>query len=89
MPNTVEYEWTLETLEGEDIVDSSFSDTPFASAGTDQRLGLVRNEGNEVEGLVLRLWAYVVDGRLPEYFEDATGEPTGYRVPKRFAGLKL
>ena len=89
MPNKVQYEWTLETLEDEDIIDCDFSDKPFANVGSDQRLGLVRDEWNDIEGLVFRLWAYVVDGRLPDYFEDATGQVTGYKVPKRFAGFKL
>jgi len=45
---------------------------------------LVRNEGGDVEGLTGRLWAYVVDGKLPEYFEDATRSVTGYKVPKKY-----
>ena len=60
----VKYEWTLETLQDGDIVDSDFSDTlSFDKAelpGND--LGLVRNEGNENEGVTYRLWAYVKDG---------------------------
>lgn len=73
MPNKVIYEWSIETVdEHGDIIDSSFWDElPKEPLEENQRLCLVRNEGNETDGLTDRLWAYVVDGKLPEYFTDS------------------
>jgi hypothetical protein len=88
MANKVIYEWSIETLEDGEIIDSSFyDDLPTDPLEQNQKLVLVRNEGNEGEGLTGRLWAYVVDGKLPEYFEDANGCEVGYKVPKKL--LKL
>lgn len=83
MRNTVKYEWTLETIEDGDIVDSDFSDTLSFDKGLlhGNDVGLVRNEGNEISGVVSRLWAYVKDGKLPEYFSDANGNETDYKIP--------
>lgn len=85
MRNTITYEWTLETLEGEDVVDSDFSDS--LSFDKDQLpgkdLGLVRNVGNEAQGITDRSWAYVKDGALPEYFTDSAGARIA-KVPERF-----
>lgn len=85
----IRYEWTLETLEDGDIVDSDFSDRlTFGwvkiADSISMDLGLVRNEGNDIDGITDRLWAYVKNGKLPEYFTDAMREPTGYKVPQKF-----
>lgn len=86
MAMQVKYEWTMEIIEDDEIVDSDFSDSlSFDKSrleGND--LGLVRNEGNENEGVTDRLWAYVKDGKLPQFFSNANGLPTGYKVPVRF-----
>lgn len=86
MRNKIIYEWTLETIQDGEIIDSEFSDVLcFNKAdlpGND--LGIVLNEGNEDNGLNNRLWAYVKDGKLPEYFTNAMGENTGYKVPQKF-----
>jgi hypothetical protein len=85
MQTQVKYEWSLETVEDGDIVDSDFSDKlDFAKdelPGKD--LCLVRNEGNENEGVTDRFWAYVKDGKLPEYFSSSEGE-VNIKVPIRF-----
>lgn len=85
MQTKVQYEWTLEETEDGDIIDSDFSDTLDFNkadlAGKD--LGLVRNEGNEIDGVNDRYWAYVKDGKLPEYFSDSRGE-VNIKVPQRF-----
>ena len=80
------YEWTLETLENDEIVDSDFSDklTFDKNDLSGKDLGLVRNEGNEADGLTDRYWAYVKDGKLPEYFSDGNNENIGIKVPQRF-----
>lgn len=87
MRNKVEYEWCYETIdEHGDILDNDFEETLAAfddSRKTDD-LCLVRNEGNDEDGLVERLWAYVKDGKLPETFSDSMGTPIGIDVPKRF-----
>jgi len=88
MRNTIYYEWTLEELdENRDIVNADFADNLLAFNGHDLSntdVGLVRGEGNENEGITDRLWAYIKDGKLPEFFNDAYGNSTSHRVPKRF-----
>lgn len=81
----ITYEWTLETIVDDEIADSDFSDTLTFNkedlSGND--LGLVRNEGNEANGITDRYWAYIKDGKLPEYFSDSQGE-INIKVPQRF-----
>lgn len=90
MGHKIIYEWSLETIdEHGDIIDSDFSNSPFELIAANQRMCLVRNEGNEVDGLTDRLWAYVVDGKLPEYFTDSNDCEVGYRVPLKFKNMKL
>lgn len=86
MRTEVKYEWTLEILDDGDIIDSDFSESlTFNKAelpGND--LGLVRYEGNEIDGQTDSVWAYVKEGKLPEFFSNAMGEKTGYKVPAKF-----
>jgi hypothetical protein len=87
MQTKVAYEWTLETVEDSDIVDSNFADNLSEIDKADligKDLGLVRNEGNENDGVTDRLWAYVKDGKLPECFSDSMGTPIAIKVPQRF-----
>lgn len=79
------YEWTFEVTEEGNIIDSDFRDV-LADLDITLKgdLGLVRNEGDEVNGLTDRLWAYVKDGELPDYFSDALGNVTSYKVPIRY-----
>ena len=96
--NRVGYEWTIEVVRTyddgiNDIDDLDFWDTyaevkRAASAKQvepDCRLdiGLVRHRYDEYGDLIDTEWAYMVDGKLPETFEDARGRP-GSRVPARF-----
>ena len=93
MRNEIKYEWTLEEVEDGDIVDSDFSDkldfdialvldVPY------YELGLVRDEGNEAGGIGARYWAYVKDGKLPEYFTQPNSEgqyvSVGIKVPAKY-----
>lgn len=94
MRNTTTYEWTCEVIvddenpDYQDIVDSDFGDSleevqrrgeSNDIEGTICRYGLVKNVGNEDDGLQERTWAYVDEnGKLPEEFEN------GDKVPKRF-----
>lgn len=88
--NTVDYEWDVEVLdEHGDIEDHHFhvSAMDMVKEHTENPqsdMVLVRSVGNNDDGVVDRLWAYVKDGKLPEYFEDSNRRDTGYRVPKRF-----
>lgn len=87
MQTKVAYEWTLETVEDGDIVDSNFADSLTEIDKADligKDLGLVRNEGNENDGVTDRLWAYVKDGKLPGCFSDSMGTPIAIKVPQRF-----
>jgi hypothetical protein len=91
------YEWCVEIVvrESDDIEDNNFVPS-FAKAasfvqsvtdeddGYDYRIVLVRTEGNEDEGVTDRLWAYVENGSLPEFFANAHGNATGVKVPQRF-----
>lgn len=89
MRNTTYYEWDYEVIDSDsgDVLDHWHEDS-LSDFGRpleeNERLLLVRNEGNEIEGLTDRLWAYVKDGKLPEYFSNAEGNEVGYKVPKRF-----
>lgn len=86
----ITYEWTVEIIEDPSDEDSDILDTiafdnlenalNFMRDDPAARLVLVRNVGNDLDGLTDRLWAYVKDGKLPEYFEDG-GAETAVRVP--------
>ena len=87
----VRYEWDVETItldEYEDILDHHHSDRlrDLPALERDQRLVLVRDFGNEEEGLIDRLWAYVdpESKMLPKMFANEMGNPTGVKVPQRF-----
>jgi hypothetical protein len=87
MKNIFSYEWCYETLdEFGDIIDTYFCDKlkDFDESARTETLCLIRNEGNEVDGLEDRLWAYVKDGQLPETFEDGGGYSIDEPVPERF-----
>jgi len=80
----VQYEWNIETHDGEDIEDNDFADKLTEHTDT---------EILNADALVLvcdvrdysldRSWAYVKDGKLPSYFLDAYDHETR-KVPKRF-----
>jgi hypothetical protein len=84
---SVHYEWVIEELDGPDsddveIVDVTHADTyvgalKFAGQHEHARIALVRDTDRE------RAWAYIEDGRLPEYCEDAFSRRVA-RVPLRF-----
>lgn len=83
------YEWTIETLDGDDVIDNDFSDT-FPGPATDgQRVGLVQSTGNATDMLTDRQWAYLLpDGTLPQHFDNGRGDGVaseqGAKVPARF-----
>ena len=106
MRNTVRYEFTVETLvdygDGstpDDIEDVNFFDTlAEAKAFADDRvawgeivcLGLRRDEGNDIEGIVARGYAYPDEsGKLPERVETAQGLQDEAPVPARFRRMTL
>jgi hypothetical protein len=98
----VTYEWVIEGIDAwGDIEDVHHADTYVEALKLAGHLrgvwpsvdvGLVRDVGNDVEGLTDRAWAYVVDGKLPETFnyggaDEELGIPdqdSGIPVPKRF-----
>jgi len=87
----IRYEWTVELLEGEDIVDLYFGDTlkevlrqaGDTPVGCTKHIGVVRDRYDSGEDLVCRSWAYMEDGKLPERFEDAMCVEVA-KVPARF-----
>lgn len=90
--NQVVYDWSLEEIdENEDIVDSDFMQeipadwvNKLPEDGHTFRICLVRDLGNQEKGLIERCWAYVVDGKLPEYFKDSAGTDTIHKVSEKF-----
>ncbi len=92
----VTYEWDVEELEAPDtgdndpdILDHHFCDTyadavRIAAEYPARRIVLVRNVGNDTEGLTDRAWAYVSGGKLPATFTYAADEDSGIAVPVRF-----
>jgi hypothetical protein len=85
----VSYEWDIEHFdEHGDIWDHHHSDTcPGIPEENDMRLVLVRDVeefwDGVSQGTIDRQWAYVKDGRLPEFFEDS-GQARGAKVPQKF-----
>lgn len=94
MHNTVKYEWDYEEFDPQsgDILDHNHQDH-LSQYDSDAGLGpvrlvLIRNTGNDADGLADgladRLWAYVKDGKLPEFFTNELGNDTGYIVPIKY-----
>jgi hypothetical protein len=83
------YEWDLETWDETDCLDHLHADrlrdlpTP---ANDKDKLVLVRDVGDQTQGLTDRLWAYVDNESrmLPKYFSDSGNELTNVKVPQRF-----
>jgi len=88
MQTQVVYEWTTEAIDADgDIVDSSFFDKLLDVSKDDfesNEVGLVKNEGDEANGLEDRFWAYIKDGKLPEYFADGGGHTVDIKVPQKY-----
>ena len=83
-----QYEWDVEEIdEHGDIIDHNHRDTAVAVLHLARGFALsdvvlVRDVWKD-DSLQERSWAYVVDGRLPEFFEDAYQRQT-VKVPARF-----
>ena len=89
----VTYEWKLELMdEHGDIVDAlHFSENELQDAleafirhAPDHHaaaIALVRDTGNDVDGITDRQHAYLMDGTLPEAFE------YGAKIPARIRGI--
>jgi hypothetical protein len=86
MRNNIFYEWDFETWIDETIEDHNFRDklSEFQENDKTDHLVLIRIEGNENNGLVDRLWAYVDNKTLPEYFYNADGKEVKIKVPAKF-----
>lgn len=87
MKNHVMYEWCWECWDqnGTEILDLFHGDTLAILGGPTgptlrnlARLTLIREWGNDIEGIQARTYAYPENGRLPTEFEN------GIKVPKRF-----
>lgn len=85
---SIYYEWDIETVdEHGDVVDHHHADKLAELPVLEERelLVLVWNEGNESDGVLERLWAYVTTGGdLPIVFSDGRGKRTTIKVPRRF-----
>lgn len=93
----VRYEFSAEVEdEHGDIVDSWFFETlaealataATADAGRGEKINvcLVRDEGNDIDGLVDRQWAYVdTDGYLPSHFDGGAAVPQKFKPKKEGA----
>lgn len=84
---TISYEWDIETIdEYGDVLDHDHSDKrPTRPLEANEKLCLVRDTGNDLDGLLDRQWAYVdARGNLPSHFSMSC-QQQGARVPKRFS----
>ena len=84
----VTYEWDVEEIdEFEDIIEhhhgNRLAEVIEWLQEPNTRLVLVRDVGNDIEGITDRTWAYVEGGKLPDHFDYGGGE-IGPKVPKRF-----
>ncbi len=87
MRSEIKYEWCYETVDEDgDIIDNDHEDVlaEFSKERETNTLVLIRDFGNEEEGLINRSWAYVKDGKLPICFSGENGEYPNQIVPKRF-----
>lgn len=92
------YEWLVEQIDADgDVIDCSHFDTALAAvawaaglgAGVRYDIALVRDVECEFDGVIERVWAYVVDGKLPEWAVEFDREAFGTegvrrRVPQRY-----
>lgn len=84
--NKIWYEWDWETVDNEtgDVLDHyhtgsrKIDNEPTCEDNQHTELVLVWNNGNDIDGLEDRSWAYVKDKQLPERFDN------GMPVPPRF-----
>ena len=89
MTNRICYEWDVEILDADgDIEDHQHGDLqhllatfgPTILTGEcDQRLVLIRNEWNELDGVTDRQWAYVEAAALPHTFDSGSAVPDRLR----------
>jgi len=92
----IRYEWDCEEVaahhDEEEVIDHFHTETLREALrqakseppdGSEFKIVLVRDELDRYDSLEVRSWAYLVDGALPEHFEDALGNPTA-KVPRRF-----
>lgn len=87
---TTLYEWDLETVDGQgddaEILEHDHFDKlsliPYRQPN--QRLVLVRDTGNDAEGLTDRLWFYFDGSNESSFFTDSTGSETQIAVPKKY-----
>lgn len=82
----VRYEWVVEEMDGEDIVDT-FQFTTYKEAlafkakqGASFVIGLVRDVIDAYGDLDDRAWAYVENGVLPSTFDNGKPVPAKYRT---------
>lgn len=91
MRNQVSYEWCIEHTDCYgDIQDHDRSEKltdiwppKFHVPGCAPNLVLIRDEGNDRDGLVDRGWAYANKGNLPAEFSDENNRWSA-DIPKRF-----
>jgi len=75
----LEHYWIVEETDDiGDILSTTEMDRVPARLLPDERLALVRDEGNEEEWVTDRQWAYVTNGQLPDEFDG------GGKIPARF-----
>lgn len=74
----VYYEWTIEIIDDDEIVDVDFSDTLNFNLDTNQRIGLRRYTGNNWQGVCDIEYIYADDNNLPRFFE------SGKKIPYRY-----
>lgn len=93
--NEIRYEWLIDVMEPDDsgdVFEVHHFDTlaearAYVANNPDEicEVGLVRDVGNDAEGVIDRQWAYFdEDGKLPERMDWGGGETGGVKIPKHF-----
>jgi hypothetical protein len=80
---SITYEWVCEYLsEDDEILDIDHSDNPHIWDDIEDKhdVALVR-ESFLAGG---KVWGYVKDGKLPEFFSDLADHVTSIKVPKKY-----
>jgi hypothetical protein len=79
----ISYEWEWAEVYDDDILELDYQDAGHLDAqhaGGLALYSLVKNYGNEAQGIKDRAWAYIKNMALPSTFEDGTKVPDKLRA---------
>lgn len=75
------YEWDVEEYDEDgEILDHNFyKECPSVPTEPNKSLVLIRDVVHEFDGVIQRNWAYVTNGKLPEFFDN-----TFIKIPNKY-----